>query len=154
MYSWILWICKDTKLQRSFFFYLASWILRSISPFKSYRIEISLRAPILFNAFFKGLTLGFFIMALLFYFIYYLMPWLIEPIETSIRFLSILNTLFSNKEIASPVRAKLSSPRRSCLTLSVWHIGCHSDRSDSGVKNLNWWRKCHAGFSPVSHPNF
>ena len=25
----------------------------------------------------------------------------------------------SNKEIASPVRAKLSSPRRSCLTLSV-----------------------------------
>ena len=99
LYSWILWICKDTKLQRSFFFYLASWILRSISPFKSYRIEISLRAPILFNAFFKGLTLGFFIMALLFYFIYYLMPWLIEPIETSIRFLSILNTLFSNKEI-------------------------------------------------------
>ena len=42
----------------------------------------------------------------------------VEQIETSIRFLSILNTLFSNKEIASPVRAKLSSPRRSCLTLS------------------------------------
>src|SRR5690606_31351361 len=32
--------------------------------FASYRIEISLRSPILFNAFFKGLTLGFFIMAL------------------------------------------------------------------------------------------
>ena len=87
------------KVPKVFFFCLASWILRSISPFKSYRIEISLRSPILFNAFFKGLTLGFFIMALLFYFIYYLMPWLIEPIETSIWFLSILNTLFSNKEI-------------------------------------------------------
>ena len=66
---------------------------------------------------------------------------MVEPIETSIRFISILHTLFSNKEIASPVRAKLSSPRRSCLTLLEWQILCHSERTGSGVKNLYWCSK-------------